>query len=181
MASPTDLTPGTWNIDGTHSSVGFSVRHLMISKVRGSFKTVSGSVTVPEDRLATKLNVSIDMASIDTGDAGRDAHLHGNDFLDVAGFPTMTFASTSIAAKSDAYVLKGDLTIKGVTKPVSLDVEFEGTGTDPWGNTKAGFSASGQINRKDWGIEYNAVLEAGGVMIGEEVKLSLDIQLVKAN
>jgi polyisoprenoid-binding protein YceI len=171
MASPTDLTPGTWNIDPAHSSVGFSVRHMMISKVRGSFKAVAGSLTVPEDRFATSVKVSIDMASIDTGDAARDAHLHGSDFLDIAAF----------ASASGSYVLNGNLTIKDVTKPVALDVEFDGTGVDPWGNTKAGFSASGQINRKDWGIEYNAVLEAGGVMIGEDVKLNLDIQLAKAS
>jgi polyisoprenoid-binding protein YceI len=180
MTAPTDLAVGNWNVDPSHSSVSFSVKHLMISKVRGSFNTFSGTVTVPEDRLATVVDVVIDPASINTGDAARDGHLKTNDFFDVEAFPSWGFKSSAVKAKGSDYVLVGDLTMKGVTKPVELDVEFEGIGTDPWGNTKAGFTASGEVNRKDWGIEYNAVLETGGVMVGEKVKLELDIQLVKA-
>ena len=177
------LTAGTWAIDPSHSSVSFTVRHLMISKVRGSFGNVVGSVTVTNDLAGTLVDVTIDPASIDTGEPARDAHLRNADFLDVAKFGQITVKSTAVEASKDGYRLVGDLTIRGIAKSVQLAVEFDGTGIDPWGNTKAGFSASGEINRKDWGIEYNAVLEAGGVLIGEQVKLQIDAQLVqpKAN
>jgi polyisoprenoid-binding protein YceI len=180
MASPLDLAPGVWNVDPAHSSLSFVVKHLMISKVRGSFEVFSGSVTVPEDRLAATVNVTIDPKSVSTGDASRDGHLATNDFFAVEEFPTWTFVSTSISPKGSDHVLVGNLTMRGVTHPVELTVEFEGVGTDPWGNTKAGFTAEGEINRKDWGIEYNAALETGGVLIGEKVKLQLDVQLAKA-
>jgi polyisoprenoid-binding protein YceI len=178
---PSVLSTGTWTIDPAHTSVGFTVRHLMISKVRGSFTTVSGSVTVPEgDPFATVVDVIIDPVSITTGEANRDVHLRSADFLDVEKFPAIAFRSTSITAAKGGYQLGGDLTMHGVTRSVSLDVEFDGVGTDPWGNTKAGFSASGEINRKDWGLEYNAALEAGGVLIGENIKLQFDVQLAQA-
>jgi polyisoprenoid-binding protein YceI len=181
MPSPTDLAPGTWNIDGAHSSVGFTVRHMMISKVRGSFTDVSGTVVVPEDRMATKVNVSIATASINTGEEARDGHVRSGDFLDVDNHPTMTFVSTAIAEAKGGYVLHGDLTLKGVTKPVSLDVEFDGTGVDPYGNTKAGFSATGEINRKDFGVEFNVVLETGGFVLSDDIKLNIDVQLAKSS
>jgi polyisoprenoid-binding protein YceI len=180
MTSPTDLAVGTWNIDSSHSSVTFSVKHLMISKVRGSFTTFSGTVSVPEDRMATVVDVVIDPTSVNTGDAARDGHLKNSDFFDAENHPTWEFKSTAIKANGSNYVLVGNLTLLGVTKPVELDVEFEGIGTDPWGNTKAGFSAEAEVNRKDWGMEYNAALETGGVLVGEKVKLQFDIQLVKA-
>jgi polyisoprenoid-binding protein YceI len=179
MASMTDLAPGVWNVDPAHSNLSFTVKHLMISKVRGSFSVFSGTVTVPDDRLASTVEVSIDPSSINTGDEGRDGHLQTNDFFAVEEFPTWSFVSTGITAKGSDYVLTGDLSMRGVTKPVELSVEFEGVGTDPWGSTKAGFTAEGEINRKDWGIEYNAALETGGVLIGEKVKLQLDVQLAK--
>lgn len=180
MPAPTDLTPGIWTIDAAHSSVAFSVKHLMISKVRGSFSGFSGTVTVPEDRLATAVEVTIDPATVNTADANRDAHLKNGDFFDTEQFPSWKFVSKGIRVDGDDYVLTGDLTMRGVTKPVDLEVEFEGVSKDPWGNIKAGFSAQGEVNRKDFGMEYNAALETGGVLIGEKVKLSFDIELGKA-
>ncbi len=180
MPTPNDLPTGTWTIDASHSSVGFTVKHLMISKVRGTFSGVSGTVTVPEDRFASTVDVTIDPATIDTRDGGRDAHLRNSDFFDVENHPTWSFRSTGVKADGDdEFLLLGDLTIRGVTRPVELEVEFVGVSKDPWGNTKAGFEAEAEINRKDWGLEYNAALETGGVVIGEKVKLSLDIQLLK--
>lgn len=180
MPTPSDLTPGTWTIDAAHSSVAFSVKHLMISKVRGSFSGFSGTVTVPEDRLATTVEVTIDPATVNTADANRDAHLKNGDFFDAEQFPSWKFVSKGIRVDGNDYVLTGDLTMRGVTKPVDLEVEFEGVSKDPWGNIKAGFSAQGEVNRKDFGMEYNAALETGGVLIGEKVKLSFDIELAKA-
>ena len=180
MSAPTDLTPGTWTIDASHSSVAFSVKHLMISKVRGSFSGFSGTVTVPEDRLATTVEVTIDPTTVNTADANRDAHLKNSDFFDTENFPSWTFVSKGIRVDGGDYVMSGDLTMRGVTKPVDLQVEFEGVSKDPWGNTKAGFSAQGEVNRKDFGMEYNAALETGGVLIGEKVKLSFDIELARA-
>ena len=180
MSTTTPLATGTWNIDASHSTVGFVVRHLMIAKVRGTFTKVSGTVTVPEDPFSTVVDVTIDPLSINTADEARDGHLRGADFLDVEKYGQITFKSTGIVADGSDYQLIGDLTLKGVTKSMTLAVEFEGTQQDPWGNTKAGFSATGEINRKDWGIEYNAALETGGVLIGEQVKLQLDIELAKA-
>jgi polyisoprenoid-binding protein YceI len=180
MTAPTELATGSWSVDQSHSSVSFSVRHLMISKVRGSFAAFSGTVTVPEDRLATVVDVIIDPTSVSTGDAMRDGHLKNNDFFDVEKFPTWEYKSTSIQPKGSSYVLVGNLTVRGVTKPVELDVEFEGIGTDPYNNTKAGFSASGEVNRKDWGVEFNMPMEAGGFVIGDKVKIELDVQLLKS-
>jgi polyisoprenoid-binding protein YceI len=181
MSAPTDLAPGTWTIDPMHSSVGFTVKHLMISKVRGSFQTFSGTVVVPDDRLASTVDVTIDPASIATGDANRDGHLRNGDFFDAESFPTWAFVSTGIRADGGDYKLAGHLTMRGVTKPVELSVEFEGVSKDPYGNTKAGFTAEAEVNRKDWGMEYNAALETGGVLIGEKVKITLDIQLAKSS
>lgn len=180
MTSANDLPAGTWSVDTAHSSLSFSVKHLMISKVRGSFSVFSGVVTVPDDRLAATVNVTIDPKSVSTGDANRDAHLKTGDFFDADQFPEWKFTSTALKASGTDYVLSGDLTLRGVTKPVELSVEFEGVNQDPYGNTKAGFSAEAEVNRKDFGMEYNAALETGGVLIGEKVKLSFDIQLAKS-
>lgn len=179
MPAPTDLTTGTWAIDAAHSSVNFTVKHLMISKVRGSFSNFSGTVVVPEDRFAAVVDVTIDPTSVSTGDVNRDGHLKTGDFFDAENFPTWNFKSRVIKASGSDYVLVGDLTLRGVTKPVELAVEFEGVNRDPYGNTKAGFTAEAEVNRKDFGMEYNAALETGGVLIGEKVKLSLDVQLAK--
>ncbi len=171
---------GTWNVDPTHSSVGFSVRHLMISKVRGNFTKFSGVVVIDADPAKSTVTAEVDMASINTSDENRDNHLRAGDFFEVEKFPTMTLKSTSLNVSGAKGTLVADLTIKGVTKSVEFEVEYEGEGTDPWGNKKIGLSASAEINRKEWGMEYNAALETGGVMIGEKVRIDLDIQAVKA-
>jgi polyisoprenoid-binding protein YceI len=179
MPNINDLTPGTWNVDPVHSTVGFAARHLMIAKVRGRFSTFSGTITVPEDRLATKVQASVELSSISTGDEQRDAHLRTADFFDIENHPSMTFESTNIKALGDDYVLSGDLTIKGITRTVDFDLEFEGVGPDPWGGTRAGFNASTEINRTEFGIEWNATLETGGFLVGDKVKIELEIEAVK--
>lgn len=180
MSDLSSLTPGTWNVDPSHSGLNFSVRHLMVSKVRGRFSEFSGSLTIDADPLKSSVVASANVASINTNDDGRDQHLRTGDFFDADKYPTIGFSSTSIARSGDGYVLNADLTIKDVTKNVAFVLEFEGTSQDPWGNTKAGFSARADINRKDFGLEYNAALETGGVLIGEKVTIELDIQAVKA-
>ena len=184
MTDLSALTPGTWNVDPVHSTVGFVARHLMISKVRGRFTDFSGSIEVAPDPLQSHLEASVNLASVDTGDEGRDAHLRTADFFDLDGngSPTMTFASTGIKAEDDDgdYVLFGDLTINGVTRQVEFALEFEGVNGDPWGGTRAGFSAETEINRKDFGLAWNVALETGGVLVGDKVKVHLEIQAVKA-
>jgi len=180
MSAISELTPGTWNADLSHSSVNFSVRHLVVSKVRGQFQKFDATLQIAENPLDSKVQASVDLASIDTGDDGRDNHVRGGDFFDIEQFPTMTFASTGIRPNGSDYYLDGDLTIKGVTKPVTLDLEFNGVATDPWGGTRAGFSAETEVNRADFGINYNAALEAGGVLIGEKLKVTIEVEAVKA-
>jgi polyisoprenoid-binding protein YceI len=174
------LTPGTWNIDPVHSSVNFVVRHLMVSKVRGKFGTFTGAITIDDNRIASSVTASVEMASVTTGDDGRDAHLRNSDFFDIEQYPTMTFTSTEVRPDGSDYVLVGDLTIKGVTKQVELELEFDGVSPDPWGGTRAGFSAEGEIDRRDFGLEWNMALDTGALMVGEKVKIALDIQAVKA-
>ena len=176
------LTPGTWTVDAGHSTIGFVVRHLVVAKVRGQFNDFAGTLTIAEDRLQSTVEATVQATSIDTRDEGRDGHLRGADFFDVENHPTWTLVSTGLDRKgSDSeYVLHTDLTIKGVTKPVDFQLEFEGVATDPWGNTKAGFTAEAEINRKDWGLEWNVALEAGGVLVGEKVKIVLEIEALKA-
>lgn len=187
MTDLSTLTPGTWTVDPAHSTVGFVARHLMITKVRGRFTDFSGSLEVAENPLESHVVATVNLASVDTGDAGRDAHLRNADFFDLegedgsaGGSPTMTFVSTGIKEDDGDYVLFGDLTINGVTRQVEFDLEFEGVNVDPWNNTKAGFSAATEINRKDFGLEWNVALETGGVLVGDKVKVQLDIQAVKA-
>ena len=169
------LTTGTWAIDPTHSEVGFVARHLMVTNVRGSFADVTGTVQVADDLTQSVATVTIATASVTTGTADRDGHLRSSDFFDVETHPQMTFRSTSF----DGDTLTGDLTIKGVTKPVTLDVDFNGVATDPWGNDKAAFEATGELNRSDWGLTWNASLEKGGVLVSEKIKLVIDVQLAK--
>jgi polyisoprenoid-binding protein YceI len=167
----------TWQIDPAHTSVEFGVKHLMISTVRGSFKDVSGSVT-PGDR--PSVEVSIPVATIDTGVAKRDEHLQSADFFDAANHPAMTFVGTLVEGTIErGGTLAGDLTIRGVTRPVALEVEANGEMKDPWGNTKVGFTATGSISRSDFGLTWNQALETGGIMVGEKVKLTIDVQVVK--
>jgi polyisoprenoid-binding protein YceI len=180
MAAITDLTPGVWNVDPVHSSIGFVARHLMISKVRGTFATFSGTLTIAEDPLKSQVEAAADVASITTGDDGRDTHLKSADFFDVEKYPSMTLLSTGIEPKGGDYVLHVNLTIREITKPVDFNLEFDGVSKDPWGGTRAGFAAETEVNRKDWGLEWNVALETGGVMLGDKVKLQLEIQAVKA-
>jgi polyisoprenoid-binding protein YceI len=180
MSAINDLTPGIWNVDPVHSSVGFVARHLMVSKVRGRFGSFSGTITIAENRLESKVEATVDVGSISTGDDTRDAHLKSPDFFDAEKYPTMTLVSTGIEEDGDDYVLHTDVTIRGITKPVDFELEFDGVSGDPWGGTRAGFSAEAEVNRKDWGLEWNQVLETGGVMLGEKVKMQIDVQAVKA-
>ena len=173
------LTPGTWTVDSGHSTVAFSVRHLMVATVRGRFTDFEGTITVAGDPLQSRLDAVVRTASVNTDDEGRDAHLRNADFLDSEQFPEMRLTSTAITSKGDDFVLAADLTIKGVTRPVDFALEFAGVVTDPWGNTKAGFTAEATINRKDWGLEWNVALEAGGVLVGEKVTITLEIEALK--
>jgi polyisoprenoid-binding protein YceI len=169
---------GTYTIDAAHSNVEFAVKHMMITTVRGRFGDVKGTVELSENA-QPKIDVTIAAASIDTRTEARDTHLRSGDFFDVEKFPELRFVGTNATKTTDGYRLTGDLTIKGVTRPVTLDVTEEGSGVDPWGNQKLAFSATGKFNRTDFGLTWNAALEAGGVLVSEEVKVSLDIQLVK--
>jgi len=171
---------GTWVIDPTHSQVELTARHLMVSKVRGSFKEFSGSINLGESPEASSVEVSIVAASIDTGTEDRDNHLRSPDFLDVAESPTITFASTSIEPEGSSYRLTGDLTIKGVTKPIALDMEYLGTNVDPWGNEKAAFAATGSFDREDWGLGWNVALETGGVLVSKKFEIDIVVQAAQA-
>lgn len=171
---------GTWAIDASHTEVGFAARHLMVSKVRGRFTEVSGNVTVAEDVTQSTVDVSIVAASITTGDAQRDGHLVSPEFLDVDNHPAITFMSTgAVHVDGDHWKVPGELSIRGVTRPVELDVTFLGVVTDPWGNEKAGFTAQTEIDREAFGITWNAALETGGVLVGRTVKIELDVQLAR--
>lgn len=169
---------GTFTIDPAHSSVEFAVRHMMISTVKGRFGDVTGTVQIPE-KGEPKVDVTINVASIDTRQEQRDTHLRSADFFDVEKFPSITFTATKAERTRDGWTLTGNLTIKGVTRPVSLDVTEEGAGVDPWGNEKVAFSATTKFNRADFGLTWNAALETGGVLVSDEVKVSIDAQLVK--
>ena len=180
MSSLSDLTPGVWNVDPSHSTIGFVARHLMVSKVRGHFATFSGTITVADDPLQSKVEATVDIASVTTGDETRDGHLKSADFFDLEKNPNMTLVSTGIDQDGSDYVLHTDLTINGVTKPVDFELEFDGVSGDPWGGTRAGFTAEADVNRKDWGLEWNVALETGGVLVGEKVKIQLEIEAIKA-
>jgi polyisoprenoid-binding protein YceI len=170
-----------WQIDASHSTAEFAVKHLMISTVKGRFGDVTGTVTVDEANPAkADVQVSIGVGSIDTREQKRDAHLRSADFFDVEKFPKIAFTGTRVEGPTDGeFKLVGDLTIRDVTRPVTLNVEAAGQVKDPWGGERAGFSATTRINRKDFGLNWNMALEAGGVMVGEEVKISIEIELVK--
>ena len=174
------IPAGKWAVDATHSRIGFVARHLMVTKVRGSFRDYTAEIVVADDPLESTVKVDVEMDSIDTGNADRDGHLRTNDFFDVPEYPTMSLVSTGFTPVDESeFKLHADLTVRGVTRPVTFDVEFEGVAKDPWGGTRAGFSATTTINRKDWGIEWNAPLETGGVLVSDKVAIELDIELVK--
>ena len=175
------MTQSTWNIDASHSSVHFIARHMVITKVRGSFKAFSGTILLDDaDMTQSKIDVSIDAASIDTSEEKRDGHLKSADFFDAEKFPKLTFASKSITKSGDAYELKGDLTIHGVTKEVTLHTKFEGKGKDPWGGERVAFEAKGTIHREDFGLKWNQVLEAGGLLVSNKIEIELEVQAIKA-
>lgn len=174
-----DISVGTWDIDPTHSSIEFTVRHLGLSKVRGAFRDFAGTLTISDDPLASSVNAAIELASVDTGNDDRDAHLRGSDFFDTETRPQMVFDSTDLRADDGAYVLRGDLTIRGVTLPIELDLEFHGVNDDPYGNRKAGFSATGSLSRKAYGIDFNAPAGADKVLIGDKVNVELEIQAAR--
>lgn len=168
--------PGTWILDPSHSEVTFSVRHMMISKVRGAFGMKEATLVAPENPLEATVSAKVDVTSIDTNDEGRDAHLRSADFFDTENFPTMEFISTGTRVEGGDFFVDGDLTIRGITKPVSFEFEFGGFGQDPYGNYKAGASAKTVINREDFGLTWNAALETGGVLVGKEITIGLDLQ-----
>ena len=170
-----------WQIDTSHSSVDFSIRHMMISTVRGTFERFSGTVEADEaNPTAALVDVQIEVASINTRDEKRDAHLRSPDFFDVDTYPTIRFKSKRVErTNDDTGKLIGDLTIKDVTREVVLDVEYAGQSRSPWGTTSAGFSATTKINRKDWGLNWNVALETGGVLVADEVKIHIEVELVK--
>ena len=170
---------GTYTIDESHTHVGFVARHLVVAKSRGEFSSFRGSVTIGDDPLQSSVDVEIDMASVDTRDAKRDEHLRSADFFAVEQFPTMHYRSTGVrlGAKGD-YVVSGELTVKDVTRPVELRVEFDGGITDPWGGSRAAFSASAEVNREDFGLTWNQALEGGGVVVGKTVTIQIDAEAV---
>lgn len=171
-----------WTIDSTHSEIGFKVKHMMFTNVSGKFDSYEGVIETEENDFSTaKISFSAAINSINTSNADRDNHLKSGDFFDAENFPNLTFISSSFSkVKDHNYELTGTLTIKGTSKEVKLPVEFSGLMQDPWGNTKVGLNIEGKINRKDWGLNWNAALETGGVLVGEEVKLIIELQLVKA-
>lgn len=181
METTNVLTSTKWSVDPTHSEILFKVRHMMIANVKGEFRKFSGEIFSERDDFRNaSISVNIDASSIFTNEENRDNHLKSPDFFDVAAWPEITFHGTSFKKTSGAhYALEGTLTIKGVSKPITLDVDFGGVNKDPWGNEKAGFSLSGSINRKDFGLNWNAALETGGVLVSDEVKILAEVQLLK--
>jgi polyisoprenoid-binding protein YceI len=179
MTTIEGLTPGVWKIDPAHTTAEFSVRHLMVTKVRGRFSDVSGAVTIADDPLRSKVEAVIKTASITTGDEARDNHLRTADFLEVAKYPAMTFTSTEILPKGSEYIVRGDLTLHGVTKPVELTLEFNGVTGDPWGGTRGGFSAETEINRRDFGVDISMPMDGGGFVVGDKIKIQIEAEVIK--
>jgi polyisoprenoid-binding protein YceI len=175
------LAPGTWVIDREHSEVSAVVRHLMVSKVRSTFRRFEGAITVADDPLESRVEVTIDAASIDTDNADRDAHIRSADFLDVEQYPTIDFRSSKVVQHGDDYVVTGDLTVHGVTKPVDLALEFNGWGPDPYGGTRAGFSASTSFSRKDFGVDIDLPLDGGGAVVGDQITVQLEVEAILAD
>lgn len=171
--------PGTWTIDPGHAEVAFIGRHFGLTKVRGRFTGIDGTVHVADDITDSTIDVTIDMATVESGDAARDEHLRSEDLFDVAAHPVATFRSTGIAVDGAAGTIVGDLTIAGVTRPVELAAEFLGAVRDPWDNDRAVFSAHTSINREDWGLTWNMILETGGIVVSKQIRLELEIELVR--
>jgi polyisoprenoid-binding protein YceI len=167
---------GTWDIDPVHSHVGFVARHLMVSKVRGNFTKFEGQIITAEDPMQSSATATIDTTSVDTSNEHRDGDVAGENFLDTANHPTMTYRSTGIRHDGKDLLVDGDLTVRGITRPVVLTVEVNGFGPDPFGNTKAGFSATGEINRTEYGITANMAIPGGGVMVSEKIQLTIEVE-----
>lgn len=181
MKTTNVLTGTKWSVDPTHSEILFKVRHMMIANVKGEFRKFTGEIfSESDDFKNASVSINIDASSVFTNEENRDNHLKSQDFFDVSAWPEITFEGTSFKKTAGQhYLLEGTLTIRGISKEISLDVEFGGINKDPWGNEKAGFSVSGSINRKDFGLNWNAALEAGGVLVSDEVKILAEVQLVK--
>ena len=172
---------GTWTIDPVHSNVAFTVRHLMVSKVRGRFGTFGGTIVTAEDLLASSLEATVDLSSVDTDQPDRDAHVRSADFLDVERYPTLTYRSTGLRPAGDGFVVDGDLTLHGVTRSVPLQLEVNGfQATTPFGDSRAGFSATTEINRSDFGIDLNMPLDGGGVVVGDKIQIVLEVEAILA-
>lgn len=180
MSDTTTAVPGyrtgTWVLDPAHSEVHFTVRHMMISKVRGTFGMKDATIIATENPHDATVQARVDVTSVDTKDAKRDEHLRSADFFDVEQYPTMDFRSTGVRVEGDDFLVDGDLTIRGITRPVTFDFEFGGFGTDPWGNYKAGATAKTVIDRESFGLTWNAALETGGVLVGKDVTIELELQ-----
>jgi len=183
QTTTTTAPTGTYTIDPSHSRVGFVARHAMVTKVRGSFDDFQGSGYFDaDDPASSRLELVIEAASIDTRNADRDAHLRSNDFFDMEAHPQIRFVSTSVEqVDAESYRVGGDLTIKGVTRPVTVDFELTGAATDPFGNDRIGFEGRTTVNRKDWGVSWNAALEAGGVLVSEKVTLEFDVSAIRTD
>jgi polyisoprenoid-binding protein YceI len=189
MASATELVrqhndsqipaAGTYALDPSHTTVEFVARHMMISKVRGGFTGVSGSITVGDTPEESSVEATIEVGSVVSGDSKRDEHLRSPDFFDVDRYPTISFRSTAVREGRRGWQVDGDLTVRDTTRPVTLDVEFEGAETTPWGTSAIGFSAFTEVDREDWGLTWNAALETGGVVVGKKVRLELNVEAVK--
>jgi polyisoprenoid-binding protein YceI len=170
----------TWKLDPSHSSVEFSAKHMMFTTVKGRFADVEATINVPGSTLeGASVVATMKAVSIDTRTEQRDQHLRSGDFLDAENYPDVTFKSTKLAGTKEKFTMTGDLTIRGTTRPVTLDVTYEGTGKDPWGNERMGFSASGKIDRRDFGLVWNQALEAGGVLVSNDVKIQIDAQVIR--
>ncbi|HEY8524798.1 MAG TPA: YceI family protein [Acidimicrobiales bacterium] len=173
-------TPGTFELDPAHSHVGFSVRHMMVSRVRGRFASFSGVVTVADDPAASSVEVTIDVASIDTRDETRDNHLRSPDFFDAEKYPTITYRSRGVTVTGPGrFTVQGDLTVRDVTRPVDLDVTYEGVAKDPWGNQRFGITATTEIDREDFGLTWNQPLETGGVLVGKSARIEIEAEAVR--
>jgi polyisoprenoid-binding protein YceI len=181
MSTATTMIPtGTWAADSAHSTIGFSVKHLGIATVRGSFGEFEGKIVIGDDISSAKVTGSAKVTSIDTAEPQRDAHLQSADFFDAENHPTLTFESTSVRATGDeTFEIVGDLTMHGVTKPITLKAELQGAETDPWGNERVGLEVTGQLNRSDWDMKFNQALGSGNLLVSDTVKLALDISAVK--